>query len=93
MSATYQAITATKQVKIGGGKLKGIFCSAASSTPTLAVYDSGTASTSDPAILVTFTPVAGTMYQFTGDDGGVNFNNGLYAVIGNTVTVTFFYEP
>lgn len=93
MSATYQAITATTQVKVGPGKLKGIFCSAASAVPTLAIYDSGTASTSDPKIIDTFTPVAGTMYQFTGDDGGVNFTKGLYAVIANTVTATFFYEP
>lgn len=93
MSATYQAITATKQVKVGGGKLKGIFCSAAASTPTLALYDSATASASDPAILPTFTPVAGTMYALSGDEGGINFTKGLYAVIGNTVTVTFFYEP
>ena len=90
MAATYQAITATKQVHIGQGKLKGIFCSAAASTPTLAIYDSGAASTSDPAILVTFTPVAGTMYRL--DCDGIGFKNGLYAVIGNTVTVTMIYE-
>lgn len=92
MSATYKAITATAQIKIGQGKLKGIFCSAAASVPTLTIYDSGTASTSDPKIIDTFTPVAGTMYPLPGDDGGIFFSKGLYAVIANTVTATFIYE-
>lgn len=90
--ATYQAISATKQITIGQGKLKGIFCTAASSTPTLTVYDSAKASTSDPAILLVFTPVAGTMYPLPGDSGGIFFKNGLYAVIANTVSATFIYE-
>lgn len=40
-------IEATTLVKQGPGKLKGIFVSAASSTPTITVYDTQTSGTSD----------------------------------------------
>lgn len=90
--AQYLAITATATVKKGAGKLKGIFVSAASGSPTLAVYDSDTASTSDPKILASFTPVAGTMYALPGDEAGIFFSKGLYAVIANTVNATFIYD-
>jgi hypothetical protein len=43
MSANYKSISATNQVKVGLTILKGIFVSAASSTPLITVYDSGTA--------------------------------------------------
>lgn len=92
MSATYKGITATAQVAIGQGKLYGFFCSSASGGPTLTLYDSPDADTSDPQILQVFTPVAGTLYRFAGSEG-VTFSKGLYAVIANTVTGTFFYEP
>lgn len=81
------------QVKVGAGKLKGIFVSVASGTPTLAVYDTATSSTSDPVILATFTPSGNTMYLLSGDDGGIFFNNGLYIDKGGTtVNCTVFYE-
>jgi hypothetical protein len=81
------------QVKVGAGKLKGIFVSTASGTPTLAVYDTATSSTSDPVILATFTPSSNTMYLLSGDDGGIYFNNGLYFdKSGTTVNCTVFYE-
>jgi hypothetical protein len=54
MAATFVSLTATKQVKVGLGKLKGIFVSSGTA-PTVAVYDSATASTADPVILNTFT--------------------------------------
>lgn len=88
--AQYLAITATRTVKDSAGKLRGIFVSAASGSPTLTVYDSKTASTSDPTILAVFTPVAGTAYMFPQD--GIFFSKGLYAVIANTVNATFIYE-
>lgn len=90
MASTYKAITATAQVNVGQCRLRGIFCSAAASTPTLAVYDSPDADNADPAVLVTFTPVAGTNYLFPSD--GIQFSKGIYAVIANTVTVTFIYD-
>ena len=81
------------QVKVGAGKLKGIFVSAASGSPTLAVYDTATSSTGDPVILATFTPSGNTMYLLSGDDGGIYFNNGLYFDKGGTtVNCTVFYE-
>ena len=81
------------QVKVGAGKLKGIFISTASGTPTLAVYDTATASTGDPVILATFTPTANTMYLLSGDDGGIFFNRGLWIDKGGTnVNCTIFYE-
>ena len=43
--ANYKALTATSQVKVGAGKLKGIFVSSGTA-PTVAVYDTDTASTS-----------------------------------------------
>ena len=81
------------QVKVGAGKLKGIFVSAASGSPTLAVYDTATSSTGDPVILATFTPSGNTMYLLSGDDGGIYFNKGLYLDKGGTtVNCTVFYE-
>ena len=84
---------ADAQVKVGAGKLKGIFVSTASGTPTLAVYDSATASTGDPVILATFVPAANTMYQLSGDDAGIYFSKGLWIDKGGTtVNCTVFYE-
>jgi hypothetical protein len=80
------------QVKVGAGKLKGIFVSTASGTPTLAVYDTATASTSDPVILATFTPAGNTMYLLSGDDAGIYFSRGLYFDKGGNVNYTVFYE-
>jgi len=81
------------QVKVGAGKLKGIFVSTASGTPTLAVYDTATASASDPTILATFTPAGNTMYLLSGDDSGIYFSNGLWVDKGGTtVNCTIFYE-
>jgi len=90
MSATYKNISATNQVKIGFTVLKGIFVSAASATPTITVYDSGTASNSDPTILSVFTPTAATNYNFTAM--GISASKGLYVVISGTVAATFIYE-
>ncbi len=92
MSATFIKLSATAQVKIGLGKLKGIFVSSGTS-PTVAVYDSATASTGDPVILAQFTAASPGSYTFTGDEGGVGFSKGLYVVLGGTDPVaTVFYE-
>ena len=92
MAATFRNLTATAQVKIGLGKLKSIFVSSGTA-PTVAVYDSATASTSDPVIIATFTPVTAGLYNLTGDDGGVGFSRGLYVVVGGTSpVVSVFYE-
>jgi hypothetical protein len=92
MAATYKNLTATAQVKVGAGKLKSIFVFSGTS-PTVTVYDSATASTSDPVILAQFTAAAPGLYALTGDEGGVYFSRGLYIVLGGTTPVaSVFYE-
>ena len=92
MAATFRNLTATAQVKVGLGKLKSIFVSSGTA-PTVAIYDSANASTSDPVMLATFTAVTAGLYNLTGDDGGVGFSRGLYVVVGGTSpVVSVFYE-
>ena len=87
--SNYTAITATTQIKRDPGKLNGIFVSSASSTPTITVYDSAAYSTSDPVVLATFTPTANTNHNFF---EGLYCKNGLYVVIGGTVSATIAFE-
>lgn len=87
--ANYAYITATANIKPMAGKLKGIFVSAASGTPTITVYDSA-ATTTTATILGTFTPVAATSYLLPLD--GAYAKNGIYVVIGGTVNATVIYE-
>ena len=81
-------IEATTLVKSTPEKLKGIFVSAASSTPTITVYDTQTSGTT-ATVLGVFTPVAATNYIFF---DGLNTANGLYVVISGTVKCTVYYE-
>jgi len=87
--ANYTYITASANIKPMAGKLKGIFVSAASSTPTIAVYDSAAATTTN-IILNTFTPVGATSYVLPLD--GAYAKNGIYVVIGGTVNATIIWE-
>lgn len=80
---------ADAQVKIGGGKFYGIFISS-STAGTFALYDSATASTSDPKIVATVTVVAGT--QYVSFPQGVWFSKGLFIDIANTIEYTICYE-
>lgn len=90
--SNYTHLTATAQVKVGGGKLKGIIVSSGTS-PTVAVYDSGAASTSDPVIIAQFTGATPGFYPIPGDEQGLYFKNGLYAVLGGTTPkVTFIFD-
>jgi hypothetical protein len=92
MAALYSQIGATAQVKVGAGKLKSIFVSSGTN-PTVTVYDSATASTSDPVILAQFTAATPGLYALTGDEGGVYFSKGLYVVLGGTTPkASVFYE-
>ena len=88
--AQYKQLAATNQTKVGAGKLKGIFVSAASGSPTMVIYDTKNAATTTK-IIDTFIPVAATAYNF-GSDDGIFFNDGLYFVIANTVSWTAIYE-
>jgi hypothetical protein len=87
--ALYKQLAATNQVKVGAGKLFGIFVSSTTSG-TLAVYDSATASTSNGKIANTITVTAGT--QYLSFPAGIWFSNGLYVVAANTIEFTVVYE-
>ena len=92
MAATYVNLGATAQVKVGAGKIKGIFASSGTLV-TVALYDSATASTSDPVIVAQFTAATPGSYNLTGDEAGVYFSKGLYVVVGGTSPkVSIFYE-
>ena len=86
--SNYSQISATTLVKNSQGKVKGIMVSAASATPTFTVYDQETPGTAIK-VIDTFTPVAGTNYNFF---DGINCTNGIYVVIGGTVSATVYYE-
>ena len=87
--ALYRQGNAVAQIKIGGGKLFGVFISSTSSG-TFALYDSATASTSDPKIANTVTVAAGT--QYISFPPGIWFSKGLYIDIANTIEYTVVYE-
>jgi hypothetical protein len=88
--ANYMQMAATKQVKVGAGKLYGIFVSA-SSSGTLTIYDSQASSTSDPKISDTFSVSAATTYLNI--PAGLFFNKGLYIVLaGTSAAFTVAYE-
>jgi ABC-type nitrate/sulfonate/bicarbonate transport system substrate-binding protein len=87
--ANYTYITASANIKTSAGKLKGIFVSAASSTPTITVYDSA-ATTNTRTILGVFTPTAATSYVLPLD--GAYAKDGIYVVISGTVTATIIWE-
>lgn len=87
--ANYTYISASANIKPMAGKLKGIFVSSASSTPTITVYDSA-ATTTTKTILGTFTPAAATSYVLPLD--GAFARDGLYVVISGTVTATIIWE-
>lgn len=87
--ANYTAITASTQIKRDAGKLRGIYVSSASSTPTITVYDSFSSSASDPVVLATFTPTGNTNHNFV---EGLFTNKGIYVVITGTVAATVYYD-
>lgn len=88
--ANYTQSSATVQIKVGAGKLFGIFVSA-SSSGTLTIYDSGASGTGDPKIVDTFTVTASTTYLNI--PAGLYFNKGLYIVLaGTSAAFTVAYE-
>lgn len=88
--AYYTQLSATSQVKVGLGKLKGIFASSGTSV-TVAVYDTPDGDTNDPLVLAQFTAATPGNYMFAAE--GISLNNGLYVVLGGTTPkVTVFFE-
>ncbi len=81
----YEVVSATGNVAPQAGSLIGVFVSAASSTPTITVYDSSTTTTTKKMV-DTFTPVAGTWYPMP-----FATTEGIYVVIGGTVSATFSF--
>lgn len=79
-------VTASQVIKVGAGRLKGLFVSTANTTPTIKFWNGTSAAGS--VLLNTFTPVAGTMYNFP----GVEFNTGLYITIAGTVDCTVYWN-
>lgn len=86
--SNYSQISATTLVKNQPGKLKGIFCSSVTSTPTITVYDAQTPDTS-VKIIDSYTLTAASNINFY---DGINCENGLYVVISGTASVTVYFE-
>jgi hypothetical protein len=86
--SNYSQISVTTLVKNQPGKLKGIFCSTVTSTPTITVYDAQTPDTT-VKIIDTYTLTAATNMNFY---DGINCENGLYVVISGTASVTVYFE-
>jgi hypothetical protein len=80
------------QVKVGFGKIKGIFISSVANVPRITIYDSATASNLDPEIIHQFTPTSASVRLFSGDIGGIAFSKGLYVVTTGDVSMTVIYE-
>lgn len=83
---TYSNITSSTNVLTGAGKLAGIFVAAASSTPTIKVWDNTAGS--GTVLIGTFTPVAATMYTFP----YARVSTGIYVTISGTVDCTVFVD-
>lgn len=79
---SYKQISSSANCLPTDGALIGIFVSAATSTPTITVYDSATTTTTTPIVSV-FTPVAATWYNMP-----IICNAGCYVVISGTVSCT-----
>lgn len=86
MASMYKNLTASALVKEGPGKLVGVFVASASSTPTLKFWDAMSATA--PVLLNTFTPIAGTQYNFP----ELQFTRGLYVTASGTLDATVEYE-
>jgi hypothetical protein len=96
--ANYRQLSVTTSVpnkttiKVGAGKLKGIFCSSASATPRVTVYDSATQTAAEGTIISILTPQASENYLLSGSEGGIGFSRGLYVLATGTMELTFIYE-
>ena len=84
---TPKNLSASANVMPRAGYLTGIWVSSASSSPTIAVYDSATTTTTT-LIANTFTPLAGTWYTIP-----FRANSGVYVVIGGTLDCTVGVVP
>lgn len=81
----YKQISASGNVSPIPATLLGIFVSAATTTPTITVYDDPAAGTTTKMV-DTFTPVAGTWYQIP-----ASASKGINVVLGGTVSATVVF--
>jgi hypothetical protein len=86
-SGGFKTFAATGNLSSSPVAMRGILISAASGTPTIAVYDDTGTGTTVP-IVQTMTPVAGQFIEIP-----AMTNNGLYVVISGTVQGTAFFDP
>jgi hypothetical protein len=86
--SNYKQLSATNQVKVGAGKLRGIYVSSTTGG-TLTIYDEAQGGTTK-IIANTITPAAGSTNLVTPD--GIWFGNGLYIVAANTIEYTVVYD-
>lgn len=84
-TGSFSNISTSTLVKSGAGKLLGIFCASASSTPTIKVWDSTAAS--GTVVVNTFTPIPGNYHAIPADVA-----NGIYVTISGTVDCTVFFS-
>jgi len=84
-TGSFSNISTSTLVKSGAGKLLGIFCASASSTPTIKVWDSTAAS--GTVVVNTFTPIPGNYHAIPADVG-----TGIYVTISGTVDCTVFFS-
>ena len=82
--AKYLNGTTSQQVKGAEGDLIGIFIDSASASPTIKLWDSGTAAGN--VLVQTFTPIAGTWYPLP-----FHFLTGLFITIVGTVGYTISF--
>lgn len=85
-SVGYKVVSASGNVSPQSAALLGIFVSAASATPTIAIYDDSAAGTAVPLVPV-FTPTPATWYKLP-----FRTLNGINVVIGGTVQCTVAYQ-
>ncbi len=81
-TGTAHQISASTNCSAIPANLLGIFVSAASNAPTIAVYDSATTTTT-AKLIDTFTPTGPSWYRLP-----ISAQAGIYVVIGGTVSCT-----
>lgn len=87
--SNYMAVGGTKVVKPAAGKLKSIFVSSVSGSPTITIYDSFEVTGAAKTIIASFIPTAATTYNFY---DGIFANLGIRIEIGGTVVCTVVYD-
>ena len=89
--AQYIALTASQQVKLQAGKVKGVVF-ASGTNPTVALYDNVVSDTSNVIVETMTATTTPLVVALPGNEDGIEFNKGLYVVVGGTspkVTIIF----